>query len=213
MEISLDKGLVFVCVPKCASTSIGHAIASDCDIHFSGPDRFKHLPYRQFVKLGLPSIFRGEKFTSFCVMREPIDWCFSWYRYRSRDEAKELGPDRYTGDMTFDEFMCQVMDASVSRRPKLLGRQKYYFLMPDGSVGVDRIFDFRRLDILRDFLSETLGKEVCFSHLNASPEGDFKLSDGTRSRLSEYLSGEICFYSRIQKNGVYRREVDGSAFR
>ena len=43
-----------------------------------------------------------------CIIREPIDWTASWWRYRSRPAT--VGKASYTGDMSFDEFADRVID-------------------------------------------------------------------------------------------------------
>ena len=46
------------------------------------------------------------------VMREPIDWLGSWYRYRTRDARKDpahRNSANYTGNVRFEEFVRAVI--------------------------------------------------------------------------------------------------------
>ena len=83
------------------------------------------------------------KVESFCVMRNPTDWVFSWFRFRQRDALKNPnhpGASNYTGDISFDEFVAAYLQKENKPDFANITTQRNFFLMADGSIGVDRVF-------------------------------------------------------------------------
>ena len=75
MMVSVQHGIAFLCVPKCASTSIEAALEPYADIRLAGHPSIKHLravDYRRYV---LPVIRKagGPDPETFCLMREPLE--------------------------------------------------------------------------------------------------------------------------------------------
>jgi hypothetical protein len=66
------------------------------------------------------------------IMREPVDWLSSWYRYRSRPAL--AGQQQSTSDMDFDTFV----EAWLSEAPPVfaqIGRQSRFLSEEDGTLG------------------------------------------------------------------------------
>lgn len=78
----------------------------------------------------------------FAVIREPIDWLGSWYRYRSRKELK--GTNNYAGDHSFEEFVrycCSPNGPSFAR----VQDQSRFLVNAEGKVGVDTVLLYDQL--------------------------------------------------------------------
>jgi hypothetical protein len=94
---------------KTASTSIENTLTSYCELVTRGKyaTALKHINYKKYERYIEPLIenITGKKPETVCVMREPIDWLHSWYRYRKRDSAS--GSKRSTQNITFSEF-CEL---------------------------------------------------------------------------------------------------------
>ena len=71
----------------------------------SNPPDLKHAPvyrYNRFIRPMFEKVC-GTKLETLAVMRHPVDWLGSWYRYRRRPFMK--GRPNSTHEVTFDEFV------------------------------------------------------------------------------------------------------------
>ncbi|CAI8296400.1 MAG: Uncharacterised protein [Hyphomonas sp. TMED17] len=94
MLISISKRFLFIANSKTASTSLSKALRPYAEIERQGsPDR-KHvsmgavLDHYKFL-FELPP-FAPDTFFRFGVIRDPLDWIHSWYRYRQRAKGTRL---------------------------------------------------------------------------------------------------------------------------
>src|SRR5260370_33028597 len=100
MLISIKHKFVFICVPKCASTSIETALKQHANIVLGGVPRLKHTTYAEYRQYLLP-FFAMKIGTSIescqpvALFREPIDWLFSWYSFRSRTDLQNPDHQRH----------------------------------------------------------------------------------------------------------------------
>jgi len=160
-------------MPKAASTSIEKALLPHCDIAFQNNPRVKHIRYRRYKRFILPYIESSEfgPLETTCLFREPTDWLFSWYRYRSRDKIK--GKPQSTSNMTFGKFVERYMaqDNLVSD----IGRTSRFVIDNDGKPGVDYIFRYENIAEYTKFLESRFELNFNFEHLNKSSELNFTL--------------------------------------
>lgn len=104
MLIGLEKRFVFVANSKAASTSVEKILAPFSEIIVAGtPDR-KHILLRDAFKaydvlFGQPD-WHPDSFFKFGVLRDPIEWIHSWYRYRKGNKVASPLP----AEMTFEAF-------------------------------------------------------------------------------------------------------------
>jgi hypothetical protein len=192
MLISLSKKLTFLAMPKAASTSIELALFPHCDIAFINNPRVKHIRYRRYKRFILPYIDQSGfgPLETTCLFREPTDWLFSWYRYRSRDKIK--AKPQSTANMTFDEFASRYMaeDANVYD----IGRTSLFVVDHDGKPAVDHIFRYENLPAYTKFLESRFEEEFNLEHLNESPKREFTLSAQLKTQLEEFLTPEYEIY-------------------
>ena len=167
--ISTAKGLGFVCVPKCGSTSIEHAIRPHCNIRLSGNPRIKHLTYIDAETFVFPML-QSKGFSRphmFAVVRDPLDWLGSWYRYRSRDALK--GSSSYAGDQSLSGFIRSC----CSNQPPVYARikdQSRFLLDSNGQIAVDTILPYESLrEALPSFLDQFGIKMEEVPRKNVSP--------------------------------------------
>jgi hypothetical protein len=203
MKISTKHGFAFLCMPKCASTSVETAIRKYCNVHFWGYPALKHIDAKDFHKYilafhrkALPKV----SIETFCIMREPIEWLHSWYKYRSRDELKEAAhPFRrnYTGDISFNQFVDSCLAGDDAPSYAKVGSQAEFVRLEDGTIGVDRIFRLERMEQVSEYLTEKVGEEITFSHRNQSPPRSLALDRSRRQRLMRYYSADYEVYESI----------------
>ncbi len=200
MLLAPSKGFVFLAAPKCASTSIEQAFRSHADISMKN-NPFKHTRYAQFQRFLQPWLvskgFPRESYEVVCVVREPIDWLASWWRYRSREELADPSSRNhrnYAGHLSFERFVCTYIDGEDQSAQ--VGRQAKFVKPRGGGAGVDRLFRYDRLDLLVEYLCERVGEEVEIGTSNVSPRRSFSLSEGCELDLRKYLAPEYRLYDR-----------------
>ncbi|WP_255522118.1 sulfotransferase family protein [Paracoccus sp. NBH48] len=107
MLIFWDQRLVFLATPKAGSTAIEVALESLASASLLRPDALKHTDiatYRRFVGPWL-SAQTDADFTTVALMREPVDWLRSWYRFKLRDDHDD--PRHAMDGISFSDFAAR----------------------------------------------------------------------------------------------------------
>lgn len=215
MLISIEHGLVFLSTPKCASTSIEMALQNHMDVVVRGP--LKHTNYRRYERFCVPYLAQAckkNKLETVCLIREPIDWLESWYRYRRRDELKSplktveglisgaheqpavsARHANSTSNISFDDFVEGYIS---TERPAWaeVGSQYNFIRNRDGEIGVDRVFPYERLDLLVEYMGKKMGMELSIGTYNKSPEMEVTLRPDLRERLLQYFEQDYAAYAK-----------------
>ncbi len=220
MRISTRFGFAFLCTPKCASTSIEAAINDYCNISFLGHNKLKHINARTYTEKVIPlhkHLFPSLNVESFCLIREPLEWIQSWYRYRSRaalQNPNHRNHRNYTGNISYDEFVESYI-ADGTRPPFASIRTQYDFIRLDnGDIGVDHIMPLDRMDLVADFILEKTGSRIKLPHKNVSPhkKSELTLDKGLVEKLRKHLRNDIALYSLVKKHGTFNRVLHGKEF-
>ena len=195
--VFLKEKLVFFATPKTASTSIEMALGTTCDIRISKVPNAKHTPYRKYQRMLEPFIMTltGDEPDTVAVIREPIDWLGSWYRYRSRDELK--GAKNSTAGISFDEFVQSYLSDSPEPYARI-GSQAKFMSDKDGEVGMSHLFRYDDMDGLVRFLQNRLGKQFQLGRSNQSPKAELTLSPDLRTELETALAADYEIYNRLR---------------
>jgi hypothetical protein len=196
MMIFIKEKLVFFATPKTASTSIEMALGSSCDIRLSKTPNAKHTPYRKYQRLLEPFVMTltGDEPDSVAVVREPIDWLGSWYRYRSRDELK--GSSNSTAEISFDAFVEAYLSDDPPEYARV-GSQSKFMSDKDGQVGMSHLFRYEDLDKLVRFLQNRLNRQFTLGHANTSPAAALVLSPALRTALEQAHPMDFETYARL----------------
>jgi hypothetical protein len=178
MLVFWEQRLVFLATPKAGSTAIEAALDGLASITILRPPEAKHTTaqrYRRFLGPYLRAAAKAD-FEVVALMREPLDWLGSWYRFRQREDVMDT--DRTTRGMGFDRF---VQDYMTDPRPPHadVGSQARFLTLPDGTVGVDRLFAYERIDRFVGFLEDRLDCEIILPTLNVSPEAELDIRPAT----------------------------------
>ena len=197
MMVFLKDRLVFFATPKTASTSIEMALGPSCDIRISRVPNAKHTPYRKYKRLLEPFILTltEEEPDTIAVIREPVDWLGSWYRYRSRDSLS--GTKNSTRDISFDTFVEGYLSDAPPAYARV-GSQARFMSDKDGSIGMSHIFRYDDMDALVRFLQMRLGKQFELGRANASPKADLSLSPSLKQELERTLAADFDVYNRLK---------------
>jgi hypothetical protein len=192
MIILPNKGLGFISVTKCASTTIEAALSKYSVISLAGTPALKHTKYRVVEQFILPLLeakdIRRPHF--FAVIRDPADRLMSWYKYRTREALadEEIRPHkaaRYVGEMSFDEYVEDALSRKIPPHARF-DRQMSFVVNAAGDVAVDTLI---RLDALDGMLVEFLkmfgvSMDALPERKNISPAvATSPITDALRDRL------------------------------
>ncbi len=203
MMISTKLGFGFVCVPKCASTSVEAYIRKSCNIICSGEPPLKHLSYREYEQ-GLMPLLAQKGFGDirmFAVLRQPVDWVRSWYTFRARKVLTDPAHPHhrnYTGDIGFEQFV----EAVVSDRPASYARirsQWHYLQNGAGELGVTTLFAVDNVaEKLPAFMAELgVADPGEMPVRNRSPEGArAPISDDVVRMIETHFARDLELYRR-----------------
>lgn len=194
MLIFWEKRLVFLATPKAGSTAIEAALESLANVAVQRPSQLKHTDqqsYRLHVEPWLHHM-SGETFTTVALMREPISWLQSWYRFLLRDDFED--PDHAMIGVTFAEFARSYTDPSSEFHRKI-GNQSQF--LTSGQDRPDRIFRYEDMDAFTHFLEESLDFGISLPRVNVPPAVDVSLDDPTEALLREFLHRDFELYRSI----------------
>jgi hypothetical protein len=203
--------LVILSQPKTGTTALDNALAPRASIAISNPPQLKHMQYHKFMRFVAPWIkaqvgLDRADYDVVSVMREPIDWVGSWYRYRTRDALKGGGGKKqrgnYAGNVSFETFVQEVLKPKAEReRFAYLGSPCSVALDQDGSVGCDRIYPYEDLSGLYALIEERTRKPIELAQMNVSPAGDTAVSDQTRAKLRAQWSFAFDLHDSLKRDG------------
>ncbi len=190
-----NAGFVFLAMPKTGSTAVEASLSRHAQLTTRRPPRMKHMTARTFDRLIAPVLEHyghpRESYELVCIVREPVEWAHSWYRYRSRPGSQ--GRPNYTGDLTFKEFADQVVAGEID-----IGSSSNFVRTAPGRPPVERIYRYEHLDVAVGWMAEQLGIAVPdLARLNASPTryaGASDIPGLVRRRLEEHYARDVEVY-------------------
>ena len=156
MLISVSKRFIFVANTKTASTSIENALLPHGDLIASGTPERRHMPLQTVLK-SYPYLFdhpnhARQKFFKFGVMRDPIDWIYSWFRYRKGNAVQSPLPQ----DMTFEAFW-RLQDWNIMRINGRKHLQIQAFQGRKGNILADMIIPYHQISDMYPQVAHLLG--------------------------------------------------------
>lgn len=167
MIASTEHKFVLLCNPKTGTTSFEAAYLPYCDFYLKGSK--KHILYRDLKTL-FGDYFDQAGCEYYCVVRDPVQVMVSWYKYRSRPEmltdseiSRTYGKsvDRYTGELSFEEF-AERENREIHHYMKIL-------LDRHERIAPIRFWRFEDLERFNEHLSERVGEAVPLLRENKSP--------------------------------------------
>lgn len=199
MLVFWDQRLVFLATPKTGSTAIETALESLAEVAVTRPPVLKHTPALRYRRFLGPYLERaaGAPFTVVALMREPLEWLGSWYRFRQREEVIE--PQKSTRGMSFDRFVDGYLQTPRPAFADVGGQAR--FLDPGKEKPLDHIFRYDEIDAFVGFLEDRLGCEITLPVINVSPEGATELSPETEARLRRDCAADFLLYDSLRHAG------------
>lgn len=197
MLVFLRENLVFLAVPKTGTTAWHDALRPRADVVLANPPELKHAPlfrYQRFLRPMFETACNARPET-LAVIREPVAWLGSWYRYRQRPFLK--GKANSTEGISFDAFV----HAHTKGKPPAFANvgSQARFLRPHASgEPVTHLFRYEDQTGLGEFIADRLGTRPALARLNTSPDADLTLSERTMMRLRERCADEFELYETIK---------------
>ncbi|TFL17059.1 gamma-glutamyl kinase [Jannaschia formosa] len=182
---------VLLAVPKTGTTALEAALAPLADAAILNPPGLKHCGVAKYRK-DLAPFFeqRGRRpLELVAVMREPVSWLGSWYRYRSRPALDGL--PNSTAEVDFAGFVEAYLADDPPEFAKLGSQARML------SGGVDHLFRHDRPDALRTFVTDRLGPVPEPERRNVSPDGVLELPPALLDRLRTERAEDFALWERL----------------
>lgn len=197
MLVFWNARLVLLAVPKTGTTALEQALLPYADTAILNPPQQKHCTVRRYRNQAQKFFEqRGQrKLELMAVVREPVSWLSSWYRYRARDEIR--GTLNSTSEISFDDFV----DAWLRDAPPAfakVGRQSRFVSEEDGSLGVDHLFRHDQLDRAVTFLEGRVKAHLEIGRSNVSPPREVGLSTAMDARLRAEAPEEFSLWDSLR---------------
>jgi len=133
----------------------------------------------------------SEPVNSIALIREPIEWLGSWYRYRQRGE--NLNTSSSTADVSFDEFVEAYLG---NDRPKYanVGQQAQFITGGGDKPLVTQLWRYTAIDDLTLYLRLQLGFKFKLEQVNVSPKRALSLSPENNRTLQSHFQKDFDLY-------------------
>ncbi|MEY8831241.1 gamma-glutamyl kinase [Sedimentitalea sp. XS_ASV28] len=196
MLVFHKERLAFLAIPKTGTTAYHAALSQRADIVVSHPTGLKHASVNRYGRFFKPMFANvgGAEMELLAVMREPISWLGSWYRYRQRDYLRDT--ERSTRGMSFDEFVLAYMRGNRPAFAAVGSQAKFLRAHPNGTA-ITHLFRYEELPRLDRFLEERLGIEIQLTRENVSPEMALDLSPEVERKYRRKCHEEFQLYESI----------------
>lgn len=198
MLVFMKEKLVILAVPKTGTTALSEALSTQADIVVNNPPELKHAPvfrYNRFFRPMFEKACGVEDLDIMAVMREPVDWLGSWYRYRRRDFMK--GKPNATHDISFDGFVLEYCKEDRRGFANVGSQAKFLEPRPNGTQ-VTHLFRYEDQGAIKAFLEERLNVSLDLPQSNVSPKMDLHLSPDVLKTLREQRAEEFDLYNSLQ---------------
>jgi len=188
--------LALLAVPKTGTQSYEEMLAPSADIAIRHPQGMKHMSARKFYKKFIPLLdpSGAQGIETVAVIRDPLEWLGSWYRYRQRDGIS--GSANSTKGIEFDAFVEAYLSPT---RPRFaaVGQQSKFVGGPPALV--THMFAYENQAGFRAFLSDRLGREIAPPPpVNVSPRAKLSLDSGLEARLRAELAEDFRLHESLQ---------------
>lgn len=195
MLVFFKERLVFLSIPKTGTTAFQSALRTRADIVVSDPPELKHAPIYRYDRFFRPIFSKmfGVEMEIMAVVREPIDWLGSWYRYRRRPFME--GKPNSTHDISFDDFVTAYMQG---KRPPFanVGSQLRFLTPRPGGCSATHLFKYENQSGIIAFLETRLSTAITLPRENVSPAIDLVLDPGIAERFRRKFAEEFELHAR-----------------
>lgn len=186
--------LVILAVPKTGTSAYARALGPGASMVVADPPELKHAPVYRYNRFFRPMFEKvGGEMELLAVIREPIEWLGSWYRYRQRGFLE--GKPTSTRGVSFDAFCDAYAQGDRPAYANVGSQAKFVEPRPNG-VSVSHLFKYENQSGLLSFLEERLETQIDLPRENVSPRRDLSLSPQTESKLRRKCGADFDTWER-----------------
>lgn len=199
MLVFWKERLTCLAVPKTGTTAYEEALAGRADIVVRDPPELKHAPVYRYNRFFRPMFDKqgAEDMETMAVMREPVSWLGSWYRYRQRPFMN--GKPNSTAGISFDEFVDAYCRGNRPGFANVGSQAKFLEPRPNGTR-VTHLFRYEDQASIQAFLEQRLNVSLNLQRLNVSPEAELTLSERIADKLRRKCAEEFDLYASISRS-------------
>ena len=196
MLVFWKERLVLLSVPKTGTHAYAQALGSRASIVVADPPELKHAPVYRYNRFFRPMFDKmgATDLELVAVIREPLDWLGSWYRYRQRSDLD--GHPASTRGVSFDDFLGATCEADPPAFANVGSQARFVEPRPNGT-SVRHFFRYEDQQGLQAFLAERLGPLPDIPVANASPLAHLVASPGTEARLRAQRATDFALWASI----------------
>lgn len=194
MLIFWEQRLVFLATPKAGSTAVESALESLASAAILRPAALKHTDigtYRRHVGPWIEAQ-SGHRFDTVALIREPVDWLRSWYRFKLRDDHED--PRHLMNGVSFASFAADYATAGGPERLNI-GTQTAF--LTDGGTQADRIFRYDTMADFITFLEDRLDCAIELPRINVPPPVDVDLPAKDEQHLRQAMDADLRLYAQL----------------
>ena len=197
MLVFWKEKLVLLAVPKTGTTAIEAALSSRASMIISDPPELKHAPVYRYNRFFRPMFEKACKaeMETFAMMREPISWLGSWYKYRQRPFLD--GKAKSTAGISFDEFVLAYMKGDKPPFANVGSQVRFLEPRPNGTK-VDNLFRYEDVAGWTGFLEDRFGETLKLDRLNVSTGEAPQLSHDVETRFRRKMAEEFELWESIK---------------
>ncbi|WP_298256420.1 gamma-glutamyl kinase [uncultured Litoreibacter sp.] len=197
MMIFYRERLAFLAVPKTGTSALERALGSKASAIFRDPPGIKHTNARRFESK-YRKLFDHKDYPpieTMAVMREPVEWLGSWYRYRQRPALS--GHVNSTEGVSFDSFVESYLKPNQPPYANV-GSQARFVTDNGGNLLVNHLFSYEDLPIATGFLERRLNCSISLKPVNESPKREINLSKELEQEFHRIYALDFEIYKALQ---------------
>ena len=193
MLVFWKENLALLAVPKTGTTAIEQALAPHASMAILDPPVLKHLPIYRYDRFLKPFFLKAadKELETAAVVRNPIDWLGSWYKYRSRPQLD--GKPNSTAEISFDDFVLEAVKGESAPFAHV-GSQLKFLTNRDDSVGATHMFRYENMGRYIEFLESRLNRKIGLPNVNVSPKRPLDLSPQVEEKLRRKWADEFALW-------------------
>ncbi|WP_208348363.1 gamma-glutamyl kinase [Pseudaestuariivita rosea] len=196
MLVFWKEKLAFLSQSKTASEAFEAALTPHADIVITSPPQLKHATIQRYNRFLRPmfTVAGAEDIETMALIREPIDWLNSWYRYRLRPSLASSANS--TVGISFDAFVEAYMQRP---RPAFaeVGSQAKFLTGGKGDMTIDHLFRYESMPDVITFLEDRLQMEITLPQMNVSPVLNLTLDPEIETRVRAFLTKEYEIWNSL----------------
>lgn len=189
--------LVLLAVPKTGTSAYEAALAPHAALVVRDPPQLKHAPVYRYNRFFRPMLEKmgADRMDVMAVIREPVSWLGSWYRYRQRPFLD--GRPTSTKGMSFDAFCTDYCRTTRPPHADVGSQAKFVEPRPNGTA-VTHLFKYENQAGLIGFLEDRLQVTLDLPRTNVSPGADLALASETRTTLKQVCAADFETWGRAE---------------